>query len=273
MCLSETAQLLRAERPEGEPEGSPSFSWPPGHPEALSHHSPSLLRAPLPSQASPLLGLLCPQRISSALRTQRPGTGHVSQCRASAWPLNSRLKGPATCLTWSHGVSLGLKKWWQKQTTIPPIPPPTSAITLPPRPHTPGRSALTWRPLVPPLEPPSTCLHHPCGLSHFSPPANHPGPLVRWPRQPPHCLSASSTLHPWSSLPSSHSSQRDASRESGHDTVSLKSCKGFLLYLGLNLPTCHLTRDPKAYVRAPLHPSVTSLGFLCSPPAWPPCKP
>lgn len=66
------------------------------------------------------------------------------------------------------------------------------------------------RSLGPHLEAPgsSPCpsLHHPCGLSHFSPPASHPGPLVRWPQQPPQCLSASSTLHPWSSLPSSHCS-------------------------------------------------------------------
>lgn len=123
--LSETA-----ERPEGEPGGSSSFSWPPGHPEALSHHSPSLLRAPLPSQASPLLGLLCPQRISSALRTQRPGMGHVS---VQSFSLASELQtqGSSHLPAWSHGVSLGLKKWWQKQTTIPPIPPPTPT-TLPP---------------------------------------------------------------------------------------------------------------------------------------------
>lgn len=207
--------------------------------------------------------------------SQDPKTRHRPRLSVQSFSLASELQTQGSShlpdlVTWGL---IGLKKWWQKQTTIPPIPPPTSAITLPPRPHTPGRSALTWRPLVPPLEPLSTCLHHPCGLSHFSPPASHPGPLVRWPWQPPHCLSASSTLHPWSSLPSSHSSQRDASRESGHDTVSLRCCKGFSLYLGLNPPACHLTRDPKAYVRAPLHPSVTSLGFLCSPPAWPPCKP
>lgn len=79
-------------------------------------------QGPLPSQASPVLHLLSPQRTSSVLRTQRPATGHVSQFRAQPGLLSSPDSGIQPPAQLGHMGSHQATYVWQKQMTDFPNP-------------------------------------------------------------------------------------------------------------------------------------------------------